>query len=76
MVTHEWSLQVWCALSTITELRHRALLVHLLHLGGTLASCQRAALAHSRAALAQLRLTAQQARAAEAAEARIRALEL
>ena len=68
--------QVWCSLSTITEIRHRAVLVRLLHLGGTLASCQQAALAHSRAALAQLQLTTQQRRSAEDAEARLQALEL
>ena len=68
--------QVWAALSLITEIRHRAVLVRLLHLGGTLASCQRAALAHSRAALARLQLTPQQRRSADDAEARLRALEL
>ena len=68
--------QVWAALSLITEIRHRAVLVRLLHLGGTLASCQRAALAHSRAALARLPLTPQQRRSADDAEARLRALEL
>ncbi|KAK9819175.1 hypothetical protein WJX81_006362 [Elliptochloris bilobata] len=68
--------QVWGALSTITEIRHRTVLLRLLHLGGTLASCQRTALAHSRASLAALQLTAQQARSARDAEARLQALEL
>jgi hypothetical protein len=53
-------------MTTITSIRHRAVLICLLQNGGTLASCQRAAIAHDAAALQQLRLSpAQQGMVAE-----------
>ena len=66
--------QVWCSLSFLTEIRHRVLLLRLLHLTGSVPSCQRAiSCAHS-AATAGRRLTQQQARLAEEAHAKLAAM--
>ena len=67
-------LQVWCSLSLITEIRHRVLLLRLLHLTGTVAACQRASLVAHAAALAapgRGRLTPLQIRLAEEANAKL-----
>jgi hypothetical protein len=67
-------LQIWCSLSLITEIRHRVVLLRLLHLTGSVPSCQRAiAVAHG-AATAGRRLTQQQARLAEEANAKLSAM--
>lgn len=66
--------QVWASLCLLTELRHRVVLVRLLHLTGTVAACQRAARICHAAATAGRRLPAQQARLAEEAEARLAAM--
>lgn len=66
--------QVWASLCLLTEVRHRAVLLRLLRLTGTVAACQKAARAAHAAATAGRRLPAQQARAAEDAEARLAAM--
>ncbi|KAL4433886.1 hypothetical protein ABPG75_000327 [Micractinium tetrahymenae] len=66
--------QVWVSLCLLTEVRHRAVLLRLLHLTGTVAACQKAARVAHVAAIAGRRLPAQQARAADEAEARLAAM--
>ena len=68
--------QVLASMTSITTIRHRAVLLHLLHNGGTLASCQRAAIQHDTAALTLLRLShAQQEMAAERQQ-KLRSMEM
>ncbi|KAL4419534.1 hypothetical protein ABPG77_005765 [Micractinium sp. CCAP 211/92] len=66
--------QVWATLCLLTEVHHRAVLLRLLRLTGTVAACQKATRVAHAAATAGRRLPAQQARAAEDAEARLAAM--
>lgn len=63
--------QVWGSLSFITEIRHRVVLLRLLHLTGTVAACQQAALAYHATASAGRRLPPVLAKLAEEANARL-----
>jgi hypothetical protein len=63
-------------MTTITTFRYRTVMMHLLHNGGTLASCQRAAIDHNRAVLQNMRLTQAQQKLANEAEEKLQALEL
>lgn len=65
---------MWCSLCLITSIKHRVVAPRLLHLTGTVASCQRAAEVCHGAATAGRRLTQQQAKAAEEAAARLAAM--
>ena len=57
-------------MAAVTSIMHRTVLVRMLHNGGTLASCQRAAVQHDTAVLAAMQLS--QAQSAVAAERRDR----
>lgn len=63
--------QVWGSLSFITEIRHRVVLLRLLHLTGTVAACQQAALAYHATAAAGRRLPPMLAKLAEEANTRL-----
>ncbi|KAK9915984.1 hypothetical protein WJX75_006970 [Coccomyxa subellipsoidea] len=67
---------VLASMTTITTFRYRTVMMHLLHNGGTLASCQRAAIDHNRAVLQNMRLTQAQQKLANEAEEKLQALEL
>ena len=60
IISGQMASQVLACLTTVTSIRHRTVLIRLLHNGGTLSSCQRAAMQHDAAALKHLRLTAAQ----------------
>lgn len=66
--------QVWCALTLITEIRHRVVALRLLRLTGTVAPCRDAALAWHAALTAGRRLSAAQAKLAEEANGRLGAM--
>ena len=66
--------QVWGSLCFITEIRHRVVLLRLLHLTGTVAACQQAALACHGAVTAGRRLPPALAKLGEEANARLGAM--
>lgn len=68
--------QVLASIATITSVKYRTVLCKRVHNGGTLASCQRAAIAHDKAVLQQLRLSKAQTRLAAEAEHRLQTLGL
>ncbi|BDA44025.1 probable ribonuclease P/MRP protein subunit POP5 [Coccomyxa sp. Obi] len=68
--------EVLASMTTITTFRYRTVMMHLLHNGGTLASCQRAAIEHNRAILQNMRLTQSQQKLASEAEERFQAMEI
>ncbi|KAA6422819.1 hypothetical protein WJX79_002499 [Trebouxia sp. C0005] len=68
--------QVWCALSMINEISSKRAMLHFLHLGGTLKSCQQAAIDYNKRLLDGLRLSQQQSKAIQHAEAKLSNLEL
>ncbi len=63
-------------MTTITTFRYRTVMMHLLHNGGTLASCQRAAIEHNKTILQHMRLTQGQQKLASEAEERLQAMEI
>ena len=69
-------LQVLASIATINNIKYRTVLLRMLHNGGTLASCQRAAIARDKAVLQHLKLNTAQARLASEAENRLRGLGL
>ncbi len=69
-------MQVLASMTTITTFRYRTVMMHLVHNGGTLASCQRAAIEHNRAILQHMRLTQGQQKLASEAEERLQAMEI
>lgn len=70
------SLQVWAALTLMTEIRHRVVAVRMLHLTGTVTSCQEAAERCHAAEVVDRRLTPQQAKLADEAAERLKRLEV
>lgn len=68
--------QVWCAVSMITEISNKRAMVHFLHLGGTMKTCQQAAINYNKRLLEGLRLTHQQNKALLQAEEKLANLEL
>lgn len=68
--------QVWCALSMINDISNRRVMLHFLHLGGTLRTCQQAAVDYNRRLLEGLQLTQQQNKSLLQAEAKLSSLEL
>lgn len=68
--------EIWAALTLLTEIRHRVVALRMLHLTGALASCREAAATCHAAAVADRRLTNQQAKLAEEAAERLQRLEV
>lgn len=64
------------SIATISSIKYRAVALRMVHNGGTLASCQRAAIAHDKATLQQMKLSHAQARLALEAENKLQALTL
>mmetsp|Transcript_9888 Transcript_9888/g.32075 ORF Transcript_9888/g.32075 Transcript_9888/m.32075 type:complete len:150 (-) Transcript_9888:68-517(-) len=74
--------EVWGAATLVTEVRGRVAALRVLHVGGTLRSCQAAALKHDLAALTALQRRAKKGkgerfdREAEAAKLKIESMEM
>jgi hypothetical protein len=62
---------VWCALTLLTEIRHRVVMLRMLHLTGAVASAREVAQRCAAAALAPMQLKRQHAALAEAAADRL-----
>jgi hypothetical protein len=71
-----FSLQVLTSIATISSIKYRTVAIIMIHNGGTLASSQKAALAHDKAILQQMKLSHAQARLALEADNKLRALGL
>ena len=52
-------LQVLCAMSLLTDVRHRKLMVRLLHVAGTIQSCRKEAICYNAQASKLLKLPVQ-----------------
>jgi hypothetical protein len=63
-------------MTLLTTIRYRTVLLRLLHHGGTLASCQKAAIEHSKAVLDRMHLTQSQQKLATDAEQKLQAMEV
>ena len=63
-------------MTTITTLRFRSVLLRVLHVGGTLASCQRSAIEYNKRKLQSLKLNKTQQKVAVDAEQKLQALDL
>lgn len=68
--------QVWCALSMISEINNRRVMLHFLHLGGTLKTCQQATIGYNKHLLQDAHLTQQQSKLLQQAESKLSNLEL
>ncbi len=68
--------QVLASIACISSIKYRTVLIKMVHNGGTLASCQRAAIAHDKAALQQMKLSGAQTRVASEAGIKLQALGL
>mmetsp|Transcript_31671 Transcript_31671/g.69216 ORF Transcript_31671/g.69216 Transcript_31671/m.69216 type:complete len:146 (-) Transcript_31671:458-895(-) len=70
--------QVWCAITLLTEINQRPVLLRLLKLSGTIRECRQAALEHVCRKLKDLepRLKAEYGRCVETAKQKISAIEL
>ena len=73
---HVFCLQVLASIATINSIKYRTVLFRVVHNGGTLASCQTAAIARDKAVLQHLKLNTAQTRLALEAESRLRGLGL
>ena len=69
-------IQVWCAISLISTIRHRIVLIRLLHLGATTRCTLYAAQQAHSTILQTLQLTSQQQKACKESEEKLRSLEL
>ena len=69
-------LQVLASIACISNIKYRAVLMRMIHNGGTLAACQKAAIAHEKSALQQRRLSHAQIRVATEAGNKLQALGL
>lgn len=69
-------LQVLMCMATITSIKHRTVLIRMLHNGGTLASCQRAAAKHDAAVLEGMQRNQAQAALAAERHDRLQSMEL
>ena len=69
-------LQVLASIASISSIKYRTVLMRMIHNGGTLASCQRAAIAHDQTALQEMNLSKAQTRIASEARTKLQALGL
>ena len=69
-------MQIWAALTLLTEIRHRVVAIRMLNLTGTLAKCQEATATAHAAATQGRRLTPAQAKLADEAAERLARLEV
>lgn len=68
--------QVWCAITFLTEIRHRPVSIMLVQLTGSMPAAKRAARAGSAAAVATRRLGSAHQKLFDEAEARLEAMDL
>jgi hypothetical protein len=64
-------MQIWCAITLVTEIRHRVVMARLLHLTGTVASAREVAIGCNAAALAPMQLKRTQLALVEQANERL-----
>jgi len=74
-ITMQLAVQVWCALTLITEIRHRVMMIRMLRVTGTLALCKESAAAANAAALQAMQPTKAQAALLEQAQDRLEQME-
>ena len=63
-------------MTLMTSIRRKAMMTRLLHVGGTIKSCRRAALKHHNSRLQQMSLNDQQRSLGEAAKTKLMAMDL